>query len=108
MPVIDVDSLTPTQFVERRIRRDWRGDILVIDSGEDDGGLSWVEIASASPIACEQARISLASFVRNERDDWLDWPTHEDSEHPFRLRLIDPTVEGHEEAAADQDDELAA
>lgn len=102
MPVIDVDSLTPTQFVERRIRRDWRADILVVDAGEEDG-LSWVEIASASPIACEQARISLASFVRNEREDWLAWSQEDDPDHPFRLRLLDPTVEGHEGDAEDQE-----
>jgi hypothetical protein len=100
MAVLDAESLTPTDVVWRRIRRDWRDDIVVIDKGEE-GGFDWVEIGCSSRVACEQARISLASFVRNDREDWYSgWVFVEGAARPYRLRLVDPSLGGHEEAAA--------
>lgn len=100
MTVLNAESLTPADVVWRRIRRDWRDDIVVIGEGEEDG-LDWVDIGCSSQVACEQARISLASFVRNDRDDWHGgWDFVESDSRPYRLRLVDPSLRGHEEAAA--------
>jgi len=83
----------------RRIRRDWRDDIVVLASGEDDGE-AWVDLGCRSYIACEQARLSLGSFVANPRADWEQWRRDDDEEYPFQLRLLSPRVEAYEPTPA--------
>jgi hypothetical protein len=101
MAVFDLTDLQPPDVVKRRIRRDWREEIVVIDEGVIEGGErsgeSWVQIGCTSWIACEQARISLASFVRNDAEDWsTGWEILSDGQHRYRLRLVDPDIDGHE------------
>lgn len=89
-------------FVRRRILRDWRDDIEVIAVVTRRKMLlgrkqTLVEIGCRSPIACEQARISLAGFVANDASDWdtSHWKVVEESELPFRIRLVEPKPEGY-------------
>lgn len=93
-------SLEPQQtcgFVQRRIVRNWREDIKIFDVITRRHGLTrrkqtLVEIGCRSPIACEQARLSLAGYVANDPSDWKvsHWDVVEGSELPFRLQLIEP------------------
>lgn len=66
-----LDRRTPTDLVARRVRRDWRQDITVVGSGEDDGR-DWVDLWCASSIAREQARITMGAYVANPAADWDD------------------------------------
>lgn len=84
-------------FVKRRIVRGWRDDIKVVKVTTRRRGLTrkrqtLVEIACRSPIACEQARLSLGGFVANDPADWeaSRWEIVEGSELPIRIRLIEP------------------
>lgn len=85
-----------SSFVRRRILRDWDDDIEVLDVFRVKERVH-VEIGCSSPIACEQARISLAGFVANDRADWdaAQWKVVKGDELPFRIRLIEPKPEGY-------------
>jgi hypothetical protein len=81
-------DLAPEEVVARRIRRDWRNDIQVVGSGHEKGR-AWVDIICRSPIAREQARLSLEAFVKNDRSDWRDaWS--EIGDEGWLLRVWDP------------------
>jgi hypothetical protein len=102
------DSLKKIErSVTRRIRRDWRRDIEIIEVTVTErreqkrlGKTTRVEIGCSSYIACEQARISLAPFVANDASDWdADrWRVVEGDAHPglpFRLELIEPQPDNY-------------
>ena len=96
---MDTQEKLSTEFVQHRIRRDWRGDIEVLRTVRRRKLTVFgkrqvlVQIGCRSQIACEQARISLAAYVQNNASDWEAPHLAEggDSDHPFKLWLIQPT-----------------
>jgi hypothetical protein len=99
-----LDQKETSSFVRRRIVRDWREDIKVFDVTTRRRRLigkkqTVVEIGCRSPIACEQARLSLAGFVENDRRDWevSHWRVIKGDDLPFRIELIDPRPDLSEE-----------
>jgi len=96
---LDTQEKFSTEFVQRRIRRDWRGDIEVLRTTRRRKPAVigkrqvLVQIGCRSQIACEQARITLAAYVKNAASDWETGHLAEagDRDHPFKLWLIQPT-----------------
>lgn len=97
MSPVELQEKETYGFVRRRILRVWRSDIKVLDVTTRRRRLigkkqTLVEIGCRSPIACEQARLSLAGFVENDPDDWevSHWDVVKGDDLPFRLELIEP------------------
>ncbi len=91
------DELT-RRFVRHHILHEWRDDIEVLDVIERRKGRigrkqTLVEIGCTTPIAFEQARISLGAVVQNDASDWETPSPEGDSKLPFRIRLIEPKPE---------------
>jgi hypothetical protein len=100
MSEVELEEKASARFVRHRILHEWRDDIEVLEVTERRRRLIGrkqilVEIGCSSPIAFEQARISLAAVVENDASDW-DVPRSAPEEHsklPFRIRLIEPRPE---------------
>jgi len=100
MSATELQENATVGFLHRRILRDWRNDIKVLEVTTHRKMLigrkqTRVEIGCRSVTACEQARISLAGFVANDASDWDEPQEVRGEELPFRLDLIEPKPEGY-------------